>query len=52
MRQKKLVRKLYQACVAHDQGRIEQLRREEFLKIFPRRVKGQLFTPRWTVVSV
>jgi len=52
MRQKKLIRKLYQACVAHDQDCIEQLRREEFLKIFRRRAKGQPFTSRWTVVSV
>jgi hypothetical protein len=52
MRQKKLVRELYQAVLTHDQARVQQLRREEFLKIFRRRARGKSFTPRWTVVSV
>ena len=52
MRQRKLVRELYAASVAHDQERVQQLRREEFIKIFRRRAKNKPFTTRWTVVAV
>jgi hypothetical protein len=52
MRQKKLVEKLYRACVDHDQEKISQLRREEFAKILRRKSKGKPFTTRWILVSV
>lgn len=52
MRQKKLVRKLYQASITHDAQRVQKLHREEFLKIFRRRAQSKTFTPKWTVVSV
>ena len=52
MRQKKLVEKLYRACVDHDQEKISQLRQEEFAKILRRKNKGKPFTTRWILVSV
>ena len=52
MKQKKLLKQLYQACVAHDQKKISQLRLEEFAKILRRKSKGKPFTTRWTLVSV
>lgn len=52
MRQKKLVRKLYQLSITHNDQHVQKLRREEFLKIFSRRAQSKTFTPKWTVVSV
>ena len=52
MRQKKLVEKLYRACVEHDQEKISQLRLEEFAKILRRKSKGKPFTTRWTLVRI
>jgi hypothetical protein len=52
MRQKKLVEKLYRACVEHDQQKISQLRQEEFAKILRRKSKGKPFTTCWTLVRI
>jgi hypothetical protein len=51
MKQKKLVRKIYKACLAHDSDKLAKLKLIEFYKIFKRRKNGKGFTPRWTVVT-
>jgi len=53
MKQKDLVRELYQACCERDQQKIRELRAEEFRKIFKRRDQGRaVCTPRWTLVRI
>jgi len=52
MRQKKIVAELYKACFEHDQDKIANLRKGEFVKIFARKQKGKLFTPRWIMVQI
>jgi hypothetical protein len=52
MKQKKLLKQLYQACVAHDAGRLAELRKQEFAKILKRKAEGRTFTGHWHVVSV
>ena len=52
MKQSKLLKKLYRACVNHDEQKIIDLRKEEFQKILKRRAQGKPFTHKWTLVSV
>jgi len=51
MKQKKLVKELYQACLSGDSEKIAELREQEFKKILKRKSQGRGFTPRWTVVN-
>jgi hypothetical protein len=52
MKQSKLVRKVYQACVEHDVVKQQELRLKEFAKIIKHRANGKSFTPKWTLMQV
>jgi hypothetical protein len=50
MKQKKLVSKLYKACLDHDAKKQHQLLLKEYAKIFKHRAAGKPFDAKWTVV--
>ena len=52
MKQRKLVREVYTACLGHDAEKLAQLQKQEFRKIFEHRDKGKPFDPKWTVVRL
>ena len=52
MKQRKLVKKVYQACIDHDDERLAELRKHEFEKIIRRKEEGRKFTSRWSVVRI
>jgi hypothetical protein len=52
MKQNKLVKQLYQACLSHDAEKMAELRKKEFEKIFKHRDEGKTFTTKWTLVKI
>ncbi len=52
MKQKKLIKEMYKACLSHDADRLAEIRKEEFLKILKRRAEGKTFTAKWTLVRI
>jgi hypothetical protein len=52
MKQSKLVRKVYRACISHDAEKQLELRRKEFAKIVKHKAAGKLFDTKWTLITV
>jgi hypothetical protein len=52
MKQDKLVKKIYKACIEHNDDQLAELRKKEFRKIFKRKEEGKSFGPNWTLVNL
>jgi len=52
MKQRKLVNKVYQACINHDAEKQLELRKKEFAKIVKHKAAGKSFDTKWTLVRV
>jgi hypothetical protein len=52
MKQSKLIRKVYKACVDRDAEKQLELRLKEFAKIIKHKAEGKPFTHKWTVVQI
>jgi len=52
MKQSKLVRNVYRACIDHDAEKQQELRKKEFAKIVKHKAAGKSFDAKWTLVRV
>jgi hypothetical protein len=52
MKQSKLVRKVYRACIDHDAEKQQKLRLKEFAKIVKHKAAGKSFDTKWTLVQI
>ena len=52
MKQRKLVAKLYRACLDHDTQAINELRKKEFKKIVKHKAEGKTFSAKWSIVKI
>jgi len=52
MKQKKLVAKMYQACLDNDVKKVQELKKKQFEKIIKRKAQGKEFDSKWHVVTV
>jgi len=50
MKQSKLLKKMYIACIEHDTEKQKELQQKEFVKIFKRKEAGKHFTAKWTIL--
>lgn len=51
MKQSKLLEKVYQASLSHNDKMLEKLRKLEFQKILDRKEKGKPFNVKWTLAN-
>ena len=51
MKQSKLLEKMYQASLSHDDKAIQKLRKLELEKIAARKAKGKSFNHKWTLAD-
>ena len=52
MKQKKLLAKLYRACVDHDTETVFELKKIEFAKILKHKAVCKPFTAKWVLVRI
>jgi len=52
MKQRKLIEKLYRACVDGDAEKVQELKMIEFKKILKHKAEGKPFTAKWTLVRI
>ena len=52
MKQSKLIKQVYRACLDHDIQRLAELRKKEFAKIIDHKHQGKKFSAKWCVVRI
>jgi len=52
MKQAKLLKHVYKACLNHDTEAIDKLRVAEYQKIFKHKAKNKPFDAKWTSVKI